>query len=366
MTKMRKRILGLGCAAVFAFSQVPLALHVGSLGASADAVATVALEAYDGNGTKTVQLEDGKLPALPAPEREGYDFVGWFTAPVEVEFWGDKADETWCLLKKTYGTDYTYLNGRPISWYNEGEKPDPRYADNAGYDWKNARWVEHSLGLQNATKGQWVHEGDTVSAGSTLYAMYDPKNITVYWYSNGWKGINDTEYASTGRSTGFEYGGKFARLPLDRWAKWEGNHEFKGWADADGNVFEFDMTYAGEMLKDFYTPEKYEPILRLYAIYDDITKVGGSIKPAEFKGLTGGGRTFDPDLGSHTFTATFDSKNKALPENMGWELTSGSDHFDLTVSKDKTVATVTAKDKFKKNLPNEETVAVKFSPVRGF
>ncbi len=360
MTKMRKRILGLGCAAVFALSQVPLVLQAAPLGVSADGATTVTLEAYGGNGAKTVELENGKLPDLPTPEREGYDFVGWFTAPVEVEFWGDKKGEDWTKLKDTYGNaGYTYLNGKSIAWYNEGEKPDPRYADNAGYNWENARWIEHSLGVQNATKGDLVKKGDMVSAGSTLYAMYDPKPITVYWYSNGWKGIDDTEYASTGRSTGFEYGGKFARLPLDEWVSWQG-HEFKGWIDANGTKFEFDTNYDGEMLKNFFTPENYEPVLRLYAIYDDMTTVGGAVQSAKFKGLIGGGRTFDPNLGSHTFTATFDSKNKQLPANMGWELTSGSDHFDLTVSKDKTVATVTVKDEFKNHLPEAETVEVKF------
>ncbi len=361
MTKMRKRIFGLGCAAVFALSQIPLAFHAGSLVASADEANTVTLVTYDGDKTMTVVTENGKLPELPTPEREGYDFVGWFTAPVDVEFWGDESGERWETLKAKYSnTGYTYLNGRSIEWYNKGETPDPRYADDAGYDWKNARWIEHSLGLQNATKGKLVHEGDVVSAGSTLYAMYDPKNITVYWYSNGWKNIHDTEYASTGRSTGFEYGGKFARLPLDRWAPWQG-HDFKGWVDANGKQFVFDTDYAAEMLETPYTPDKYEPVLRLYAIYDDITEAGGASKPAEFKGLTGGGRTFDPNLGSHTFTATFDSKNKLLPDNMGWKLTSGAEHFHLTVSKDKTVATVTVKNEFKNNLPYDEKVGVEFT-----
>ena len=385
MTKMRKRILGIGCAAVFALSQIPLAFHAESkLVASADAANTVSLETY-GGGTLSVQLtEDGKLPELPTPERVGYDFVGWFTDEVTVEYWGDDDAETWTKLKEKYGNEsagYTYLNGKTIGWYNTAETPsDPENALPQGengaitsengkqtgyYDWQNSRWIENSVGIMNATKGQRAEKGMSAEAGSTLYAMYDPKNITVYWYNNGWGDSHDGDYASTGHSTGFEYGGKFAYLPLDRWQPWEG-HAFKGWVDAEGNPFGFDMGSLNQNLSaiggkpvDGYSPETYEPVLRLYATYDGVTSAESTPKNAEYAGVVGNGGWFDVSR-TYTFTAVFDSRYKIYPE-IGWELAGGEELFDLSVSADKTKATVSVKPEYREELVENTQVTLRLT-----
>ncbi len=356
MTKMRKRILGIGCAALFVFSNIAVSMLTAfpagiTLSAAASMASGVKLEAYGGTlaeNSVTLQ-EDGTLPELPIPTREGYDFVGWFTQPIEVNYWGDEPVEldengktSWQKLKETYGTSagYRYLNGRSTDWYDIAETPDPNYADDAGYDWTNSRWIEHSVGLMNATKGEEAKRGTAAADGSTLYAMYDPKNITVYWYNNGWNNVHDAWAVTTGRSFGTEYGSKFAYLPLDKWDPWQ-DHKFKGWVDENGTVFNFDLDSAYQLTEQFYAPETYSPVLRLYAMYDNVTLPEGNPENAKFDRVIGNGGFFDPNTGTYTFTAVFDSRYKIYPE-IKWEIVGGSEYFSLSVSADKTSATISA------------------------
>lgn len=350
--KTRKKVIGIlgtaALAATFAFALPAATAHASA--------STIELEAYNGQKMTVEWDGEGKLPALPVPEREGYEFVGWFSAPVTVEYWGDETGETWQKLKEKYGTEYTYLNGRSVDWYNEGEETGDT---SANYNWKDSRWIEHSVGLQNATKGEWMHEGDGFD-GNKLYAMYDPMNISIVWHSNGWADVWDSEYASTGRSSGFEYGGKFASLPLGEWTPWEG-HEFKGWMDAEGNEFAFERVVyeyladgtalAGDELKEFYAPATYEPELHLYAKYDDVDKVimqGDTV--AKFLGTTGSGSYFDPKTGAGYLSLNFDTRYKRYPA-IEWKFTDGSEeYFDMNLSADLRNATITAKEEKKEEL----------------
>ena len=120
MKKCLKMWLGIGGAAVFALSQICFAFPTAAVSASADAAKTIKLEAYGGSLTSdTVALtSDTVLPTLPVPEKEGYDFIGWYTKEVETEYWGDENGDNWTKYKNYYNNgNYTYIDGKSIDWY---------------------------------------------------------------------------------------------------------------------------------------------------------------------------------------------------------------------------------------------------------
>ena len=166
---------------------------------------TVNLNANSGSGVpSTVTLtEDGTLPALPSPARTGWHFVGWYTAPVTENFYGDDAGETEDALR---------AQGKDVNaWY-----------------WK--WWVDST--------GALVCEGETLSEDiTTLYAMYQPDTFNVYWHSNGWK--NEDMVLLTNYNQ--QYGSPLTALVVDSgYYSWEG-HEFIGWFDSPtgGNQWSF-------------------------------------------------------------------------------------------------------------------------------
>lgn len=187
------------------------------LSAYADDPRTVSLNAGNGTvDTEAITLEDGNmLPELPVPSRTGWTFVGWYTAEVKENYWGDEEEEN--------------VNDSGAALKEKYEKYFPEASEN---DWKEMlySWIIVS-------DGEEVKAGDALDEGVTaLYAKYEPTTVKVTWNLNGWKkgnGIALTAYP--------QYDSPITALDLTtgKYA-WE-KHFFDGWFDAaeGGNEWVF-------------------------------------------------------------------------------------------------------------------------------
>ena len=152
----------------------------------------IALNANKGTVSPTsVTLEDGNvLPALPMPTRTGWDFVGWYTAEITENFYGDDPGET------------------ITAWTGMGNSKETYWS----WDIK--------------TSGTLVTAGGTLEESvTTLYAMYKPQTFTVRWHLNGWH--KETGLAMTNYNQQYDSPLTPVVLTTGRYA-WEGR-TFEGW-----------------------------------------------------------------------------------------------------------------------------------------
>lgn len=194
----------------------------------------ITLNAGEGSvSTGSVILgENNVLPELPTPTRTGWVFEGWYTAPVTENYWGDETGETLQGLKQKY-PDHTE------EWYKQ----------------TTFTWIVESTGVL-------VKAGDQLPDGvSTLYAMYKPTTVKVYWHFNGW--LNEPIEKEVLIDMAKPYGSPLAPYDLVGHYNWEGR-TFLGWYDAPvgGNKWEFYPMNDYEMSKQLVTKE-----LHLYAYW---------------------------------------------------------------------------------------------------
>ena len=179
---------------------------------------TVSLNAGNGaiESTSVTLDAEGKLPELPVPTRTGWEFIGWYTAEVKENYWGDEEDEK---------------NGQ------EGVEALRKEYENYFPEASDADWKEMLFSWIIVSDGKEVKAGDQLDEGvATLYAKYKPTTVKVTWNLNGWKKENGI--ALTGYP---QYDSPITALDLTtgKYA-WEA-HNFDGWYDAaeGGNKWDF-------------------------------------------------------------------------------------------------------------------------------
>ena len=275
MTKrFKKGMIVLSCGALLALGGIAL-MQGGTLAAYADegtAGDQITLDAGQGALQQTTLTlnKDGTLPALPAPVRAGWNFVGWFDGEVSENFWGDEAAENAGSLDDYKILKSQYAQGYQSVLYQGEVFPVTVLSEDADRGWKELtfNWVCMS-------KGNQVQEGDTVS-GKTLYAMYEAERYTVYWHLNGWQNTYDTSAATTAHRTMPEYGGYFVDYELSTFPslQWK-NHSFLGWySDADcTQEFGFVQTGAYKINAEAVTGD-----LHLYAKWESEVPFDGEIR----------------------------------------------------------------------------------------
>lgn len=187
----------------------------------ADDRRTVSLNAGKGTISETsIELdEDGTLPELPTPTRTGWDFVGWYTAEVVENYWGDEesenVDDRGAALKEKYSECFS----------------------------DDTEWKEMLYSWIIVSDGKEVKAGDQLGEDvTTLYAKYEPTTVKVTWHFNGWHkadGVALTAYP--------QYDSPITALDLttgqyscETEEGYDG-HTFDGWYDSaeDGTKWEF-------------------------------------------------------------------------------------------------------------------------------
>ena len=190
-----KRLLTLLLALVMV-----LALAVPALAEEASGT-TITLDAGKGtfgsSSTTTVEVTDGKVPTLPNPSRDLWDFKGWYTLPPTEGMQG------------TYGDDFSDMV--------EVIKPN----------------------------GRLVQEGDVYDAEemSTLYAYYYPQLVHFGMCSNGWLNNGLATLYCTRKADDAKFYETVYGLTNVEWP----GYEWTGWYDAQigGNPI-----HDGETVKD--------------------------------------------------------------------------------------------------------------------
>lgn len=175
---------------------------------------------------------DGTLPELPVPTRTGWEFVGWYTAKVTENYWGDEEGETLEGLQEAH-----------LDWSLEKCKE------------KTFTWLINSEGEQ-VSKGSKLD----IENVTTLYAMYEPTTVTVVWNSNGWR--NENKVYLTGKEV--QYDSPITPLIITSGQySWDGR-EFLGWytAPEGGEQWEFFTVNDYEISKKVVTGD-----LDLYAYW---------------------------------------------------------------------------------------------------
>ena len=269
----KKGMIVISCGAVLALGGAALCVR-GGLQADASALPSanrILLDAGQGALSETsVELtNEGTLPALPTPVRDGWEFIGWYDGEVIENFWGDEAEENagadddYKLLKKAYAT-----SGYQNVLYQGEVVPVEQLSDEGDRGWKELtfNWI-------CMTKGNKVQEGCASEGITTLYAMYRAERYTVHWHLNGWKNTYDAEKAM--HRTMPEQGGYFVNYKLDEFPSlyWE-NHEFLGWYLDAACTQEYTFRQVGAYQIN-ESPAKGE--LHLYAKWTSLKPFDGEI-----------------------------------------------------------------------------------------
>ena len=191
---------------------------------------TVSFNANGGNcssSSKTVNY-DGTYGTLPTPTKDGYGFVGWFTAASG----GTQISSSSKVSVTSNQTLYAHWNANSysVSYNANGGSGAPgnqtkTYGTNltlstttptrAGYAFQG--WATSA----NATSAAYQPGSSyTSNAAVTLYAVWKPYVLTVYYNSNGGV-IGNTTYNATADSNGLlsvydtaEYGKTFGAYGL--------------------------------------------------------------------------------------------------------------------------------------------------------
>ena len=197
----------------------------GKLKVTLDANGGVA-EDWDGNtGEKVVvYAEYGKRYYLTTPYRDGYNFVGWYTA----ENGGTKVDDT---TKVTATSDHTlyahwsnYLTikfdvngGNGLNMTTKSVECGGTYGElpqayRTGYIFKGWNTLESGRGSMVTSGTEVVYDYN-----HTLYAIWEPLSYNVNLVINGGS-VSYTSFDVT-------YDGTYVGLPTPNWP----GHTFKGW-----------------------------------------------------------------------------------------------------------------------------------------
>lgn len=302
-----KKLFAVICGALVAFGSIAL-IAGGALTASAAEVAQsnqIILNAgagtFSGSKEQAVLLtKDNKLPELPVPTREGWEFVGWVDSEVVENFWGDEESENpetddYKLLKATYG-DYKNV------YYQREIVPVSSLDNNCDSGWKELtfNWI-------SVTHGDPVKTGDEVSS-STLYAMYKPQTYTVYWHFNGWLNTFNAPHRTMPG-----HGGYFVEYELDKFSSLEwANHTFLGWYLDPQCTEEYKFTQVGAYK---INEEAVEGDLHLYAKWESSAPFDGEVRIKKSSNLT------EPKLNSTiTVTCAYSlGESRDMPVITKWE-----------------------------------------------
>lgn len=297
---------------------------------------TIILNAGNGEtDSLSVTLVDGKLPELPEATRTGWTFVGWYTAEVTENFWGDQDDESFsALLQKCKG--------------NEEEARE-----------KDFSWIIES-------DGSLVETGQELPANvSTLYAMYKPtNNITIRWHYNGWK--KNTGVFLTHRNK--EYDSPVVLADLESFLAWE-EHKFTGWYTKEGLEWKFStaVTDRDDGKVYYISDDVVTGNLDLYAHWEGRTDpdslrlnyANTLVEPGEDTSITVSYSPVSADAPELEWTVNDDSNLVAVKKvaDNGLKITLSIDENANVIERNKSV-TVTAKSPTNPNLKAEASITI--------
>ena len=306
---LNKKTVAFICGALLAVGGTALVTN-GAVNASAaenQAENIILLDAGHGElqDTSIALTKEGTLPQLPTPTRAGWEFVGWFDREVVENFWGDEESENvaedYKALKDKYGAK-AYKN----VLYQGAVTPVEQLDNDSDRGWKELtfNWV-------CITEGEQVHEGEKISEGQTLYAMYRADRYTVYWHLNGW--LNTYDGINTAHRTLPEHGGYFVNYKLDEFPSLQwANHEFLGWYKDPACTQEYKFNGIGQyQIND----EQVYGDVHLYAKWQSSVPFDGEIRLNKMSNLV------EPKLGE-TFTVNCSyllGASKDKPVITAWE-----------------------------------------------
>lgn len=187
---------------------------------------------YNGNGTadNTVTVAEGGKVSEPVPEREGYEFLGWYTDPGtwnnRFNFNDTAITDNWVLTARwginTYTVTFDANGGYMTTAGNPEQFPvEVTYGDTVASDYgvvnNPVRDGYTFAGWFTADNQPW-NTSTLVNGDITVYAHWNQGKYTVAFDLNGAPGT-----APAAQTVG--HGGTVGR-PAD--PSWEG-HEFLGW-----------------------------------------------------------------------------------------------------------------------------------------
>lgn len=160
---------------------------------------TITINYYSGN-SETVPINDGEVPVLEDPTREGYKFVGWYTDAGYTTVWDPQAPivgniniyAKWQQIK-TFTVTINYNNGMG-SKTEYVQENTALVAPTAKYEGYNlVGWYTDS----NFTT-QW-NFSNLVTGNMSLYAKWEKNSLTVFFNPNNGGGviIGSVEYGET-------------------------------------------------------------------------------------------------------------------------------------------------------------------------
>lgn len=267
MNAMSKKLLSLALAVIMLIGVLPATalaegLEGDVLGGDSEIVAaaatcTVTLDAnggtMDGNATATRNVESGKqVGTLPTPTREGYNFLGWYTAKeggslVEA---GTiiNADQTiyaqWSLKTKVVLVKAVVsenINGAyTIKTLNLAEETNLLNYLKSNVNSTLPAMTGYSIvGDGEGNAYWWYYNGERLliaqdnelQEAETVYVKYKANDYTLYFNANGGK-CDTTSKTVT-------YDAKVGTLPTPT----KEGEVFMGWYDEDGNKYTSDTVY---------------------------------------------------------------------------------------------------------------------------
>lgn len=265
MNAMSKKLLSLLLAVIMLIGVLPATALaeglegdvLGGEGDTAPAEYTVTMDAnggaMDGNATATRKVEAGKqVGTLPTPTREGYNFLGWYTAATGgtlVEAGTIiNADQTvyaqWSLrtkvvlVKAVVGDN---INGATtIKTLNLAEETNLlNYLKANVNDVLPAKTGYSIVGDGEGNAYWWYYNGERLliaqdnelQEAETVYIKYKANDYTLYFNANGGK-CDTTSKTVT-------YDAKVGTLPTPT----KEGEVFMGWYDEDGNKYTADTVY---------------------------------------------------------------------------------------------------------------------------
>lgn len=276
---------------------------------------TVQLRAEGGSVSQSqvALTDDDRLPSdIPEPTKTGWNFIGWFTAPVEYTRWEERGD----------------FNGGRIE-LPDGYTVDPKDGESYTYDNDYWSWLAK-------TSGEKVKAGDVVDSDvGTLYACFEPTKVVVKYHWNGWGWKWGTMTATR------DYDMAVSPVVKEAFP----GHDFLGWyTDRRSD----EGTKWGDY--DFVTSPETDVYAHYSGMADDPEVVHQNMIAAQDINVSASITTIEPAGGAATLSAKLSMDNSVvIPTaedwaNVKWAITSGQELAKLSTGSGQS-CTVTALDK---------------------
>lgn len=223
---------------------------------------TITFDSNGGNKIDSIKVKDGKITALPIPEREGYTFTGWFNGTKEIEN-GDTISKDitlkakWKKLadasKKEFIVTFDSDGGSKVSKQTiseNGKVKKPANPTKDGYT-----FIEWTL------NGKTYNFNQKVTSNITLKATWK-KNATEIIEEKEYTVSFDTDGGSLVNSQKIKENGKVTK-PSD---PTKDKYKFLGWY-LDNELYSFDT----KVTKDITLKAKWEYVPTLTYKVEELT-----------------------------------------------------------------------------------------------